>query len=168
VSEERVVVLRAAGWSPIQAVGRGGSFPTASYGSRCACCDAETDLRLKFNPSTGWAATPIAIPACTDCLPHIQRTNPVAAGMLALVSLVFFAIAYTNAAWWALGGLACLAGAGAIHLSARRRHAAMIATGHHVGLQIVAIPGLVQVRTTNPRFADEVRTRNPDLAKPAA
>lgn len=166
--EEKVVVLRAAGWSPIQAVGSRGTFPTASYGTRCACCDAETTMRLKFNPSSGWASSPIAIPACTDCLPHIQKSNPVAAFLIGLVSLLFFGMAYKNENWWALVGVACLAIAGAIHLSSQRRQAAMIAKGHHVGLQIVTVPGLVQVRTTNPRFADEVRANNPDLAKPAA
>jgi hypothetical protein len=35
--------------------------------------------------------------------------------------------------------------------------------GHCIGLEVVAIPGLVSVRTSNPRFARELRERNPDL-----
>ena len=168
MSGEQVVVLRAPGWTPAQnAFKFRGSFPGADYGTHCACCDAETSQRIQFNPSGGYAASAIAIPTCKDCQPHIQKSNPVAAGVLAIVSPLGFALAYRNGIVFAVLGALCLAAAAAIFFTAQKKAAAMRATGHHIGLQVIAIPGVVQVRTTNARFAADVRAKNPALATTA-
>jgi len=168
MSDWNVVVLKGAGFTPLgSAMTRKGRFPAADYGTRCVCCDQETETRLSFDPSARHSASEIALPRCEACAPHVARGNT--APMIYLgalgVGLVLVAMGANNG-WWPVLGLGVLAFAagGAYAWRTLAKRAAMRTQGHHVGLEIVAIPGLVSVRTTNPRFASELCSRNPQLA----
>jgi hypothetical protein len=163
VDDVYVITLRRPGASALEAIKREGSFPAARYGTRCACCSAETTLDMVFDPSTGYAATPIKIPMCTPCYGHVRKSNPIAALVLALAGVLLLALAWKNGVvFGVLGGIA-LAAAAAVVLVGSSRQAKLYDQGHHVGLQIVALPGRVVVRTTNPTFAEDLLANNPEL-----
>lgn len=166
--EWHAVPMRAPDFTALgSALTRKGTFPTADYGTRCLCCNVETETRLRFDPSASHASSAIALPACKDCLPHIQKGNHTAFVTLGLlcVGVLLCALADKNGAWLWVPGIACFVAMAANYLLGKRTRDAMARRGHRNGLEVVAIPGLVSVRTTNPRFARELRERNPELVK---
>lgn len=160
------VSLKPAGWSAIDGVRSKGTFPVGDYGSKCVCCDVETDSRMAFNPSTGNVASAIKLPRCADCATHVAAGNNMSIVMYVLgaagILVGAYGLKWSENLYTAIGA-ACFATLGAILLAAKRRRIAMEARGHRSGLEIAVLPGLVSVRTTNPRFADEIRERNPEL-----
>lgn len=137
-------------------------------GTRCVCCDTTTDKRLRFDPSTGrTSASGLELPRCDDCIDHVATGNNHSMILLALLSVgvIVLAIGATNA--WPIGvvGALIIAGAAGYHVAALRKRASMREQGHHTGLEIVALPDLVNIRTTNPRFAQELRSRNRALLR---
>ena len=167
--------MLAAGWHKVllgfpgvttvaAALAPKGPFPHADYGSRCACCDQETTTRMSFDPSAQSSATPVEVPRCADCAPHVDTYNT---GMttLALIGLValMFGLGWKNGAIFTVLGVIFAA---ALVIGVVRRRVAkakLEACGHHSGLEIVAFPGILVVRSTNQRFIAEVRQRNREL-----
>ncbi len=161
-----VAIMKLAGWTPLQGAVSKGTFPVGNYGSQCLCCNAETDIRLLFDPSVRHSASKIAIPRCKECASHVAAGNTMPMIMLGGggAALLIGAIGFTN--FMPLVGVAAaiLAVVAFIVLRAKAQRAAMEKTGHYSGLEVVAIPGLVSVRSTNPAFIRRVCELNPGLA----
>jgi hypothetical protein len=163
-----VVVFKHSSFTALgSAMTRQGTYPAADYGSKCLCCDQETEARLSFDPSARHVASAISLPRCTACESHVSASNSTATTLMGLlcVGLLLTALGWKQAAFReALPlGLACFAAMGALFAFNYFKRVSMQKQGHCIGLEVVAIPGLVSVRTSNPRFARELRERNPDL-----
>jgi hypothetical protein len=162
----QAVVMKERGFSVVRsAMTRKGSFPSADYGAACACCNAATDEVMDFDPSAQHRATPIAIPRCKACRMHLVPGNRAATVSIVLgcLAMLGFALGVKNGAVYYVLGALCTACLLAYWLSTVTNRATMHKQGHHLGIEVVALPGMVSVRTTNPTFAATLRERNAEL-----
>ena len=143
-----------------------------NLGAKCACCDVETPLRRKYNPGRGTrrlstaGASPLALPICKACDSegHLYDPSGIAPVAIGIAGVLGLAIGLSNHMLAVtILSLAALARAGLLAVLARTKLNAHAARGHHVGLQLMLLPGMISLRTTNPRFADDVRAQNPKL-----
>ena len=108
----------------------------------------------------------IQVPACAACATHVGK------GQSQRVYLWFVGLAIgagraaLDAAWWGAIVVAALVGIVVVWWYRRHTRAARAASGHRTQFVVVDLPeGGVGLRTGNPRFARELRERNPQFAQ---
>ena len=168
VGEWYSVQMRTPEFSLAKAgLSRKGTFPVPEMGKLCACCDKETVGIRAIVPASGAAmGTPVKVPMCDACKEHVPRVDfgEMGAFMGALCGAAAIVIGLVQ-------GFAAIAIVGAILVGgslgwfALRKHRRLqrARNGHFSGIEIVALPDMCRIRTTNPRFAAELVERNRDI-----
>lgn len=160
------VVLQLLGTSTNSAMARQGPFPTADFGTCCACCDRETTSRMSYDPSVLRTAISVSVPRCSDCAPHLETYNP--AKGIVFVGLVATTLLGLGAKYGVVFSVLGVVSAAVLitRVATRRvRRARLESCGHHSGIELVAKPFALVVRSTNQRFIADVRKRNRELVR---
>jgi hypothetical protein len=168
VGEWYSVQMRTPEYSLAKAgLSRKGTFPVPDMGKLCICCDKETIGIRAIVPSSGAAmGTPVKVPMCDACKEHVPRVDfgemGAAMGALCGVGAIVVGLVQAIVVVAVIGAVVVC---GCLGWFALRKHRRLVRArnGHFSGIEIVALPEMCRIRTTNPRFAAELVERNRDM-----
>jgi len=133
------------------ASGGSGKFPVPDLGDECVCCNSAHAELSHYDPSTGpYVSDRIPIPICTACRDHVRLDEK------RTVYMVSVAVLGLGLVILGFIGLVVFAAAVGVVLMDRNRQRALSNSGHHVGIELAAAPGLLSVRTMNRRVAQRL------------